>query len=214
MAFTEEQEQAILAFVTAGNKAAATPPATPATPAPAPAEPAQEAQEAKTIAQEAKDKIDADKAAAGALTQIQSSVSFNHGINDFVEKNKALLPDEAATILTTAATKTFKDENEKANVVRKGLLDSFLSQQENLDSLTGSLKDRATKYSALAESEKEKRSSEFWDLAEIGIALKAGSRKADALNKINGVTAGDATGSILEQKILAAANNKFNNNKK
>lgn len=200
--FTEEQQQQILSLLTANAKAPEAAPVEPAKPEVAP--------EQKTIAQEAKDKIDADKAAEGAFTQIQSSVKFNHGIAEFVEKNKSLLPEEAATILTTAATKTFKDENEKANIVRKGLLDSFISQQENLDCLTGSLKDRATKYSALAESEKEKRSSEFWDLAEIGIALKAGSRKAEALNKINGVSAGDATGGILEQKILAAAKNKFN----
>ena len=214
MAFTEEQEKAILDFVAAGTKA---PPATPpADAAPAagstPPEGDKPDDKTKTIAQEAKEEIEAKKAAEGALSQIQASVKFNLGINEFVEKNKSLLPEEAETILKTASTKTFKDDNERANIVRKGLLDSFLSQQENLDSLTGSLKDRAAKYSALAESEKEKRSSEFWDLAEIGIALKAGSKKAEALNKINGVNAGDATGSILEQKILAAANNKFNNN--
>ena len=219
MPFTAEQEETLLAMITAGN---ITPAAT-ATPAavvppvelasPTPLAEAKPAEAPRTIAQEAKDSIDTAKAAEIALVQIQSSVKFNHSVGEFVEKNKSLLPEEAATILTTAATKTFKNENEKANVIRKSLLDSFLSVQENLDALKGSLKDRAIKYRSLVESEKENQSVDFWDLAELGTALKAGNNKADALNKINGVGAGDGEGGILENKILAAAALKFNKSK-
>lgn len=170
--------------------------------------------EAKTTAQEAKEKLDAENAAAAALATIQDSVKFNLSLKDFFDKNKSLLPDEAGKILEIIAAKTFKDDNEKANTTRKDLLDAFLSKQENIDVLTPSLKDRAEKYKALAESDKLKRSSEFWDLAETGLALKLGARKADALNKINGGNAGESSKNPLEDKILAAANKKFNNETK
>lgn len=166
----------------------------------------------KSINDEAKTALDAEKQAQTALNEIQESVKFNIGIADFAEKNKHLLPEEASKILTTVAGKTFKNDNEKANAVRKSFLDSFLEKSENLDVLTSSMKARAEQFKALAESDKERKSSEFWDLVEVGIALKQGARKAEALNKINGGNAGESS-NPLEDKILAAAEKKFNNQK-
>ena len=204
MALTEEQEKSLLDFqakyaaIQTESKAAE--------------DKSKSGEEAKSIVDQAKAQIEAEKAAGIALTHVEQSIKFNLSVNDFVEKNKTMLPEESGKILTAISAKSFKDDNEKANVVRKTLLDSFLAQQENLDALTGSMKSRATQYKALAESDKEKKSSEFWDLVEVGVALKAGVRKAEALNKINGVNAGDST-NVLESKILAAAREKFNNKK-
>lgn len=167
----------------------------------------------KSINDQAKDQLQAENAAKEALAQIQGSVKFNMEIKKFFEDNKTLFPEETAKILETIGGKTFADENERANTTRKSLLDSFLEKQENIDVLTPSLKTRAENYKALAESDKMRRSGEFWDLAETGLALKLGARKADALNKINGGSAGESSKNPLEDKILAAAKTKFNNNK-
>ncbi len=217
MAFTPEQEAAILEFVTKSSAAAAAPAAA--------AKPAGDEGTTKTIAQQAKEEIEAaraksivdqakeavaaDKAAGESLTKVEESIKFNLSIGDFVKKNENILPVEAGKILAAIATKTFKDEGERANVVRKNLLDSFLGEKENLLVMTGSMQTRAEYYKNLAESDKERRSAEFWDLAEVGIALKQGARKAEALNKINGGSAGDS-GNILQSKLLAAADKKFN----
>ncbi len=214
--FTDEQKAAIAEIVTASVKSASDKSAQEA------ADKAKnggqgggdDAGKAKTVTEEAKALDTAEKAAAVALGQIQESVKFNMSVKDFVEKNKNLLPDEAVKILTTIGTKTFKDDNERANTTRKSLLESFLEKKENIDVLTPSLQARAEQYKALAESDKEKRSAEFWDLAETGLALKLGARKADALNKINGGDAGESSGNPLEDKILAAAKKKFNNETK
>lgn len=168
----------------------------------------------KTVTQEAQEALNAEKAAEEALVTIQDSVKFNLGIKDFAEKNKSLLPEESLKILTAIESKTFKNDNEKANTVRKSFLDSFLEKQENIDVLIPSMKARAEQYKSLAESDKERRSKEFWDLVEAGVALKQGVRKAEALNKINGGNAGDASSNPLEAKILAAAKKKFNNETK
>ena len=228
MAFTEEQEKAILDFVTKGgaaqsaadkatqeaaDKAKAGSDDAAAKSIAQQAKEAVEAAKAKSIVEQAKDAVEAEKVAADSLGKIQESIKFNISVKDFVEKNKNLLPVEAEKILATIATKTFKDDNEKANAARKNLLDSFLSQKENLSVMTVSMQTRAEFYKGLAESDKEKRSSEFWDLAEVGIALKQGARKAEALNKINGGSAGESSGNVLEDKFLAAAKNKFNNKK-
>jgi hypothetical protein len=226
MAFTPEQEASILAFV---SKASATPAATtPAATTPAATTPVVEvktktiaeqvkeeleASKAKSIVEQAKEAVEAEKNSQISLGQINESVRFNISITDFVEKNKNLLPEESPKILTAINSKTYKNDIEKANKTRANLLDSFLSQKDNLVVMTASMQSRAESFKNLAESDKERRSSEFWDLAEVGIALKAGRNKAEALNKINGVNAGDASGNILEQKILAAARAKFNNKK-
>ena len=208
MAFTEEQEASILAFIS--KAATQTPAATPAEVKPAdPVKPAEDYTKTKTIAEEARAQLEAEKNNVASVDQIKDSVKFNMVIGDFVEKNKTLLPEEASKILSNASTKTFKDENEKANAIRKNLLDSFLSKQENIESLTVSMLTRANEYKSLAESDKEKRSSEFWDLAEIGVVLKQGIKKAEALNKVNGVSTDGGSRPILELKTLAKAKEKF-----
>lgn len=172
-----------------------------------------EASKSKSIVDEAKDALKNDREKEVSLNQIQESVKFNISISDFVEKNKELLPEEASKILPAVAAKTFKDENEKANTLRKTFLDSFLEKKENLEVMTPLMKARAENFKGLAESDKERKSGEFWDLVEVGVALKQNARKAEALNKINGVTAGGSSKDILEQKFLAKAREKFNNKK-
>lgn len=172
-----------------------------------------ESAKAKSLLEESKDAVKNEKEKESSLNQIQESIKFNISIADFAEKNKSLLPEEAGKILAAVAGKTFKDDNEKANTLRKTFLDSFLERQENLENMTGSMKARAEAFKALAESDKERKSNEFWDLVEIGVALKAGARKAEALKKINGGSAGDGSGNPLEAKILAAAEKKFNQTK-
>jgi hypothetical protein len=205
MAFTEEQEKILIDLISKASQPAPAPIAEPI----ANKAPAQEEPKSKSIAQEAKDQIEADKSNAASLTQIQSSIKFNLSINDFVEKNKNLLPEETSKILSTAKDKFFNNDNERANTIRKNILDTFLEKQENIDSLTVHLANRAADYKSLAETDKEKRSSEFWDLVETGVALKSGIKKAEALNKINGGNAAGSSGNILEDRLLAAAKVKY-----
>jgi hypothetical protein len=170
---------------------------------------APEDSEKKSIVQKAREELEQEKNANVALSQIQQSIKFNLSIGDFIENNKELLPEEINKVLASVNAKTFRDDNEKANSIRKNLLDSFLSQKENIDCLIPSLASRANQYNALAESEKEKRSSEFWDLAEVGVALKLGARKSQSLNRLNGVIAGEDSKNIIGSKMLALAKERY-----
>lgn len=225
MPFTEEQEKLILSFVEsqtaaqkaaadkeAANKAAATDKTKSGDAAKSIAQQVKEeieASKAKSIVDQAKDAVKSEKDKEVSLNQIQESIKFNLSANDFVEKNKTLLPEEAPKILAAIATKTFKDDNEKANTTRKNLLDSFLEKKDNLSAMTSSMQTRAEYYKSLAESDKEKRSAEFWDLVEVGTALKQAAKKAEVLNKINGVNSGDDSTNIIESKMMAAAKERF-----
>lgn len=223
MAFTPEQETQILDIITKGSLAqgAAEKDAKDAKDAAeklaVKAKADQEASDkTKSLASEAKQQLENEKASGLELSQIENSIKFNTGIKDFIEKYKSLLPDESSKILSAASTKIFKGANDQADAIRKGLLDSYLSQKENIECLTVPMGERVKEYNALTEDEKEKRSRQFWDLVETGIALKAGARKAEALKKVNGgVSAGESSGSIIEDRMLAMANKKFNiNNEK
>ena len=167
------------------------------------------ASNAKSALDQAKDAVKGDKEKEFSTAQLQESIKFNLSAEDFIKNNKMVLPEESEKILALINAKTFKDDNEKANVTRKNLLDSFLEKDENMKMLEASMRARADHYKSLAESDKEKRSSEFWDLVGVGAALKAAKLKAETLNKINGVNAGGDSKNILESKFIAAAANKF-----
>lgn len=205
MPFTAEQEQQILNLLITKNPNVETKPTESVE-----TKTQQESQKtiAKSVVDEAKDALNAEKKAEMELTQIQNAVKFNLSVKDFVLKNKNLLPDESDKILTAVEHKIYKNDIDKANSIRKSLLESFLEKQENIDCLTESMKAKAENYKSLAESDKEKKSGDYWDLVEIGVSLKHGKSKANELNKINGFT--ENSGNPLEQKILAKAAEKFN----
>jgi hypothetical protein len=170
----------------------------------------QEVEQKKTITQEAKESLDTEKQAEIALSKIQESIKFNLSVKDFVEKNKFILPEESIKILATIENKIYKNDTEKANAVRKNLIESFVEKQENIDFLSDSLKIKALNFKALTEIDKERRSGEFWDLVDIGVDLKFNKNKAKELNIAKGIPASGSSGNILQDKILAKAKEKFN----
>jgi len=120
--FTDEQKTAIAEIVTASFKAASDKSAQDLEKGKigvVDGKNVDEAGKSKTVTQEAKEALDAENTAKIAIGQISESVKFNLSVKDFLEKNKTLLPDEAAKILPAIAAKTFKDENEKAYVLKK-----------------------------------------------------------------------------------------------
>lgn len=173
MAFTEEQEKQILDFITKqGN----------------PAEPATPPKEEKTdnIVDEAKKRYEQDNATKELNASLANAIKFNLGIENFIKDNEAILPKEAKALFDTVNLKVYSTDVEKANVLRKGLIDQFIELKENFDILPNSLKERANKYKALTDDEKAKQSGQFWDIVEIGAAHKVLIRKAEQLSKNGG----------------------------
>lgn len=202
--FTEEQTKFINEMVANAVKSAMQ---KPAEQNPAPQK--QENEQKQSISEEAKKMLENQKETESVQAQIESSIAFNMQIEDFVNKNKNLLPPEAVNILATIKTKTFASHIEKANVLRKNLLDSYLEKKENIDPLTETMKAKAEKYKSLAESDKERKSNEFWDLIETGSRLKEAEIRTKERNLANGVSTDGSSRSIIEDKILAKAKEIF-----
>lgn len=195
MAFTEEQEQNIsatiarmAAYMDAQDKARAD------ADAKAKAEAAAKEQaKPATLLDTAKEQVKTDAANAGNQSAIESALGFNMKIGDFAEKYKDVLPTTTGAILDAANKKTFSGAVEKADEIRKALIDGYLEVKENYDKMPASLKDRAARYMALTEEGKRKNSADFFDLVEIGAEMCFNEKRAAALQRANGGNGGGST---------------------
>ena len=188
MAFTEEQEKNIsatiarmAAYMDAQEKARADDDAK----AKAEAAAKEQAKPA-TLLDTAKEQVKTDAANAGNQSAIENALGFNMKIGDFAEKYKDVLPPTTGAILDAANKKTFSGAVEKADEIRKALIDGYLEIKENYDKMPASLKDRAARYMALTEEGKRKNSADFFDLAEIGAEMCFNEKRAAALQRANG----------------------------
>lgn len=195
MAFTEEQEQNIsatiarmAAYMDAQDKARAD------ADAKAKAEAAAKEQaKPATLLDTAKEQVKTDAANAGNQSAIESALGFNMKIGDFAEKYKDVLPPTTGAILDAANKKTFSGAVEKADEIRKALIDGYLEVKENYEKMPASLKDRAARYMALTEEGKRKNSADFFDLVEIGAEMCFNEKRAAALQRANGGNGGGST---------------------
>lgn len=195
MAFTEEQEQNIsatiarmAAYMDAKDKARED------ADAKAKAEAAAKEQaKPATLLDTAKEQVKTDAANAGNQSAIESALGFNMKIGDFAEKYKDVLPPTTGAILDAANKKTFSGAVEKADEIRKALIDGYLEVKENYEKMPASLKDRAARYMALTEEGKRKNSADFFDLVEIGAEMCFNEKRAAALQRANGGNGGGST---------------------
>ena len=195
MAFTEEQEQNIsatiarmAAYMDAQDKARAD------ADAKAKAEAAAKEQaKPATLLDTAKEQVKTDAANAGNQSAIENALGFNMKIGDFAEKYKDVLPPTTGAILDAANKKTFSGAVEKADEIRKALIDGYLEVNENYEKMPASLKDRAARYMALTEEGKRKNSADFFDLVEIGAEMCFNEKRAAALQRANGGNGGGST---------------------
>lgn len=195
MAFTEEQEQNIsatiarmAAYMDAQEKARAD------ADAKAKAEAAAKEQaKPATLLDTAKEQVKTDAENAGNQSAIENALGFNMKIGDFAEKYKDVLPPTTGAILDAANKKTFSGAVEKADEIRKALIDGYLEIKENYDKMPASLKDRAARYMALTEEGKRKNSADFFDLVEIGAEMCFNEKRAAALQRANGGNGGGST---------------------
>lgn len=175
MAFTEEQEQQILDTVAKFGEFL------------------QKQQETKKETQDnlgdnakndTKEKADAKE----LQENLEKALGFNMKIGKFTEDFKTVLPESSKSIIELANKKTYTSAVEKANDIRRALIDAYLEKQSNIDSLPESMRLKVEQYKALAEDTKTLKSSSFWDIVEVGAEMQNSKKRAEALNKANGYT--------------------------
>lgn len=154
----------------------------------------------ESIADEAIKRLENEKKEKEETAEIEDAIKFNLSISEFVSKNKNILPDETENIIKTAEERNFKNSSEKANAIRKGIIEAFVKYKENVEKLPQSIQAEVARFNSFTEREKEAQSKRFWSIVEVGAEYKILSRKAEQLQ--NNGRYGAAENSAFEQRFL------------
>lgn len=154
----------------------------------------------ESIADEAIKRLENEKKEKEETAEIEDAIKFNLSISEFVSKNKNILPDETENIIKTADERNFKNSSEKANAIRKGVIEAFIKYKENIEKLPQSIQAEVARFNSFTEREKEAQSKRFWSIVEVGTEYKILSRKAEQLQNNGGY--GAAENSAFEQRFL------------
>lgn len=154
----------------------------------------------ESIADEAIKRLENEKKEKEENAKIEDAIKFNLSISEFVSKNKNILPDETENIIKTAEERNFKNSSEKANAIRKGIIEAFVKYKENVEKLPQSIQAEVARFNSFTEREKEAQSKRFWSIVEVGAEYKILSRKAEQLQNNGGY--GAAENSAFEQRFL------------
>lgn len=154
----------------------------------------------ESIADEAIKRLENEKKEKEETAEIEDAIKFNLSISEFVTKNKNILPDETENIIKTAEERNFKNSSEKANAIRKGIIEAFIKYKENVEKLPQSIQAEVARFNSFTEREKEAQSKRFWSIVEVGAEYKILSRKAEQLQNNGGY--GAAENSAFEQRFL------------
>ena len=154
----------------------------------------------ESIADEAIKRLENEKKEKEETAEIEDAIKFNLSISEFVSKNKNILPDETENIIKTAEESNFTNSSDKANAIRKGIIEAFVNNQENVEKLPQSIQAEVARFNSFTEREKEAQSKRFWSIVEVGAEYKILSRKAEQLQNNGGH--GAAENSAFEQRFL------------
>ena len=186
MAFTEEQEGQILQAIGQFGEFMKNFQSQQQQQAQTQAKPAEQEQKpAAGLLDTAKEKMSEKEKEAALQKEMEAALKFNMKIGEFAEKYKDVLPAATGAILKEAAGKTFGSEAEKADEVRKTLIEAYLEEQKNLDEMPPSLRAKAEIYKGLTEDAKRKRSAEFIEILEMSAELAYERKRAAAVAKAN-----------------------------
>jgi len=127
------------------------------------------------------------KAAADAEKKIYlEAFKYNSTLKQFVEDNKDFLPENLGAIIDALQTKQYTGDVEKANELKRAVIEQYIKKQENLDNLPDSLKAKAEAFAEFTTQEKLNRAAEFYDIVETGIHTAKNIKKVEAMEKGGG----------------------------
>ena len=188
MAFTEEQEGQILQAIGQFGEFMKNFQSQQQQQAQTQSKPAEQEQKpAAGLLDTAKEKMSEKEKEDALQKKTEAALRFNMKIGEFAEKYKDVLPSATGAILKEAEGKTFGSEAEKADEVRKTLIEAYLEEQKNVDEMPPSLRAKAEVFKGLTEDAKRRRSAEFIEILEMSAELAYERRRALAVAKANAV---------------------------
>lgn len=115
------------------------------------------------LVKKARTDIDDKKRQTEDAKEVERSIRFNLGIDDFVKTNKTLFPEEIDGIIQHAKKEKYDSEGERAAAMRSAILTSFFAVQANVDSLTSTQKNTLETWKGLTKAERDKRSADAYE---------------------------------------------------
>jgi hypothetical protein len=127
---------------------------------------------------DARDKKDSD------TKNLESALTFNLTSQDFLKSNESLLPKEIGEIFKTAQNEKYESAIERANATKSAIIQSFFSQQSNVDLLTESQKSTLSDYLKLTKAGKEEKAKDLYDnIFEPALSTLKRVKKAEELGR-------------------------------
>ena len=132
------------------------------------------------------------------VKKLEDAISFNLTHESFLKANEGILPEDAQEIFNQAAKENYSSAIQKSNAIKSALVQSFFSQQSNLDMLTASQRQTIENHFKLTKNAKEEKAQEiFQSIFEPCIETIKRVKKAEEIAKAN---KGYDTGSDLEKQ--------------
>lgn len=115
---------------------------------------------------------------------LESALTFNLTSAEFLKTNESILPKEIADIFQAAEKEKYESAVEKANSIKAAVIQSFFSQQDNVDLLTDNQKVTLADYLKLTKNAKEDRAKDLYEnLFEPALSMLKRVKKAEELGR-------------------------------
>lgn len=137
--------------------------------------------------QEARDK------AANDSKSLEGALRFSMGVADFIKTNAELLPKDFEGIVTAAEKENYGSATEKAIAIKSAFIQSYFSQQANLDQLTPGQKSQVEDWLKLTKTARLEKAVMLYDnVFEPAFEMSKRVRKATQLAQSGQVNSTDA----------------------
>ena len=118
---------------------------------------------------------------------LEAALKFSMNSETFLKQNAALLPKDITDIFKAADKENYGSAVEKANAIKASLVQSFFSQQANMDLLTPGLRSTLEDYLKLTKNGKQEKAQQIYDTVfEPAFEMLRRVKKAEALSKGHG----------------------------
>ncbi len=117
---------------------------------------------------------------------LEAALTFNLLSNEFIKNNESVLPKGISDIFKAAEKETYDSAVDKANAIKDGIIQSFFSQQLNVDMLTHSQKSDLADFQKLTKNGREAKAQDLYkNLFEPALESLKRVKKAEELYKAN-----------------------------
>lgn len=131
-----------------------------------------------------------------------NAFKFNSTLNDWLKTNKEFLPGNTEDIINILMAKQYNGDVDKAQELKRAIVEQYIKEQKNLDVLPEYLKAKAEKYAGLSTKEKLEQAENFYDIVETGINTAKNIAKVAAIEKGSGMSGDKSAIEEYEEKML------------